>query len=72
MALIFNPMSKRRIEELMKNLRSYCDEHWGAQTKLADHLGTTPQLVHSWVSGVRVPSAENALAIRDWLESKKR
>jgi hypothetical protein len=61
-------MSRQKLEEIMKALKEYCENNWGAQKNLADYLGTTPQLVNGWIVGGSVPSAENAFKILNWLE----
>lgn len=48
------------------NLKEFCSEDRGAQTRLAKFVGVQPQLMHQWVNGkrpipaTRCPSIEKA------------
>ncbi len=44
----------------------------GAQADLARHLGVAPHHVTRWLTRTREPSAENTLALQEWLKIKRR
>ena len=44
----------------------------GAQANLARHLDVAPHHVTRWLTRAREPSAENTLALQEWLQIRVR
>jgi transcriptional regulator with XRE-family HTH domain len=44
---------------------------YGAQSKLARHLGISRQALNAWLSGAALPTAENTLQLLHWVEAEE-
>jgi DNA-binding transcriptional regulator YiaG len=66
-----------RVRRLLAEAEAWCDQERGRRTQLANYLGTTLQAVSAWFREYRKPrpakqpTAEQALGIREFLESKR-
>jgi hypothetical protein len=62
-----------RIDKLLQELKLWCDEHHGRKAEVARFLGLPRQAVSNWFgSRERYPTAEQALAIQEFLAQKRR
>lgn len=58
-----------RVEQLIARLAAELQRRGlGSKGALAAHLGVRQDRVSEWLHGRYVPSAENALAILEWLD----
>lgn len=62
----------RRVKEFLDTLKSWCDQERGRQTQLADIADTTKQTVSNWFAERQEPTAEQLLAIQEFLDEQKR
>jgi transcriptional regulator with XRE-family HTH domain len=63
-----SPVAKGKtlVENLIAEVKALTEAR-GARTKLARHLGVTPQRLNDWLSGEHEPSAETTLALNAWV-----
>lgn len=58
-----------RLDQLIERLvAELARQGHGSKGRLAQAIGVSPNRVSEWLAGTHQPSAENALAILEWLE----
>jgi transcriptional regulator with XRE-family HTH domain len=60
-----------RTERLISRIERWCSEKRGRQSELARYLGIDRQAVQAWIKRTRHPSAEQTLAILEFLEDPR-
>jgi transcriptional regulator with XRE-family HTH domain len=61
----------KRVQKFLEELRSWCDQERGRQSEIAQAAGTTKQTVSNWFAERQEPTAEQLLAVMEYLEAKK-
>jgi hypothetical protein len=63
-----------RTDNLLAEIKEWCDAQYGRRSELAKAAGTTPQIVTDWFASPRrkTPTAEQALAILELLKKERR
>jgi DNA-binding transcriptional regulator YiaG len=59
-----------RVKKLVADLKAYCQAKGIRQVQLADELKVSTQWVNDWFTGRKLPTAEKALEIQEWLKTK--
>ena len=65
-------MAPSRVTRLVSELKAWSDEQHGRQSELARYLGISRQAINNWFGGRSGPTAEQALAIQEFLAKQKR
>jgi transcriptional regulator with XRE-family HTH domain len=60
-----------RIQEIVDELREWCDQEDGRQSSVAKVIGVNPEAVTSWLSGEQQPTAGQILLIQEFLAKQK-
>jgi transcriptional regulator with XRE-family HTH domain len=55
---------------MLKILKTWCDEKYGRRAEIARISGASRQQVTDWFSGRRWPTADQAIAIYEFLTSQ--
>jgi len=62
----------RRVKEYLEKVKSWCDQERGRQNQLAEVAETTKQTVSNWFAGRQEPTAEQLLAVQEFLEKHRK
>jgi hypothetical protein len=60
-----------RIQEILDELREWCDREDGQESVVAKVIGVSPEAVTSWISGEQQPTSEQMLLIQEFLAKQK-
>jgi predicted transcriptional regulator len=72
----YHPMP-RRVRALLAELESWCNKERGRRAEVARFLAVSPQAVSAWLAEyrkprpARQPTAEQALAIQEFLKDRR-
>jgi hypothetical protein len=61
-----------RLKKLMSEVKRWCDQERGRQTKLANRFGVSRQVFSYWLSLKRDPPAGVALELLAFMEEQKK
>ena len=63
-----------RVERLLAEARAWCEPERGRRSRLAEFLGVSRQAVSAWFAAQpkKQPTAEQALAIQEFLKKHRR
>jgi len=63
---------KPRIQALVDDLRTWCDQERGRRVRAAEAIGTTKQAITHWFASRQGPSPDQCLAIIEFLKKEHR
>jgi transcriptional regulator with XRE-family HTH domain len=61
-----------KTQKLLDELKAWCDQDYGRRSEIAKVVGTTRQAITNWLSGRRQPTAEQILAVQEFLKKQRR
>jgi transcriptional regulator with XRE-family HTH domain len=61
----------RRVKRFLKELKAWCAEERGRQRQLAEAAEATKQTVSNWFAERQEPTAEQLLAIQEFLKGAR-
>ena len=59
------------IQEILDELKDWCDQEDGRQSIVAKVTGVNPENVTGWLSGEQEPTAEQVILIQEFLAKQK-
>jgi DNA-binding transcriptional regulator YiaG len=59
-----------RVKKLVADLKAHCQEKGFTQVELAEVFKVSTQWVNDWFTGRKLPTAEKALEIQEWLKTE--
>jgi len=65
-------MVSQESENLVAELRAWCDEKYGRRAELARMLGVSKQLVSDWFAGRTMPTLDVGLQLQTFLKKQRR
>jgi transcriptional regulator with XRE-family HTH domain len=65
-------MMPPRTQKVLDSLKAWCDQGRGRQSEVADVIGTTRQAINHWFAGRQQPTAEQILAVQEFLAKQRR
>jgi predicted transcriptional regulator len=65
-------MPPRELDQLMDELKNWCEKKHGRRMELARHLEVSPQLVTNWLAGRRQLTVPHFFAIKEFLKHHKK
>ena len=60
----------RRTKEFLEELKAWCDQERGRQTRIAEIAEASKQAVSNWFAGRQEPTAEQLLSIQEHLKEE--
>jgi transcriptional regulator with XRE-family HTH domain len=60
-----------RVQKFLQELQAWCQEERGRQQQIADIAGTTKQTVSNWLAKRQEPTAEQLLAVLEFLDRSR-
>jgi transcriptional regulator with XRE-family HTH domain len=60
-----------KTQKLIDALKAWCDKGHVRRTEVAEKVGASRQAITNWFSGRQQPTAEQVLAVQEFLEEMK-
>jgi DNA-binding phage protein len=60
-----------RIQDILDELREWCDREHGQHSMIAKVIGVAPETVTKWLSGEQEPTLEQVLLVQEFLAKQK-
>ena len=70
LCLSYDLLVPPRTEQLLRELKAWCDQKHGRQSEIARYLGVPRQAINNWFGGRNWPTGEQVLAIQEFLALK--
>jgi hypothetical protein len=59
-------------QKILNELRAYCDQERGRRLAVARFIDVPSRAITDWFGGRRQPTAEQVLAVQDFLEKQRK